>query len=158
MNHCFMSCIHKVLTSATPKRQFCGSVSSTKADSKGKELHETNIQWISSFCVVRVVFNGLRSTPIQSKFPKFPGGDCLQIPLKRSACTDHCVLCVPHQPPLFMYSSPSSISGSASAYSNRYGITHMWKQKILQILHIVCGLVRLALIIYNFVPTKISYI
>ena len=39
-NHC---CKHKALKSVAPKKQFCGSASNTKADSKGKGLRETAI-------------------------------------------------------------------------------------------------------------------
>ena len=44
MNHCSMSCKHKALKSAAPRRQFCGSASYTKADSEGKGLRETTIR------------------------------------------------------------------------------------------------------------------
>ena len=47
VNHCFMSCKHKALKSAVPKRQFCGCASNTKADSEEKGLRETTIRWIT---------------------------------------------------------------------------------------------------------------
>ena len=45
--HCFISCKCKVFKTAAPKRQFCGSTSNTKADSKGRGLRETTVRWIA---------------------------------------------------------------------------------------------------------------
>ena len=86
MNHCFMSCIHRALKSAAPKlkRQFCGSASNTKADSEGKRLRETTIQWIPGVTLhmnIWVVSDSLKGTLTRSKFQNFPGGTCPQTPL-----------------------------------------------------------------------------
>ena len=98
-NHCFVSCKYKTLKSVAPKRQFCGSASNTKANSKERgsekrpydespELHSS-----CNFCVVMVVSNGLRSTLIWSKFQTFPRRTCPQTPLEhctiRSQSTAH---------------------------------------------------------------------
>ena len=86
-----MSCIRRALKSAAPKlkRQFCGSASNTKADSKGKGLWETTIRriaWVYTPVAV-VVSDGLRSTLTWSKFQNFPGGACSQTPLQDCACS-----------------------------------------------------------------------
>ena len=64
MNHCLMSCKHKALKSAAPKRQFCGSASGRGFEKRpyneSPELQSSR----HKFCVVMVVSDGLRSTLI----------------------------------------------------------------------------------------------
>ena len=113
-NHCFVSCKYKTLKSVAPKRQFCGSASNTKANSKERgsekrpydespELHSS-----CNFCVVMVVSNGLRSTLILflgEHAPRPPQNTALYAhsQLHTTCTTATSTLCV---------CPPSSISGS----------------------------------------------
>lgn len=106
---CLSQCsksVHKTLKSATSKRQICGNASNMKADYKGRgsekcpydespELHS-----ICHKCYVSPT-----ASEALSYGQNFLGGACHQTPLER---------CLPHQPPLYMYACPSSISGSAT--------------------------------------------
>ena len=73
MNHCFMSCKHKTLESASPLDSSVAVSHIQRLIPKGKwfppcdespELHSS----CQTFCVVMVVSDGLRSTLTSSKF------------------------------------------------------------------------------------------
>ena len=80
-----MSCKHKALKSAAPKRQQWqyltwlipkGRGSKKRPYDESPRLQST----CHKFCVVMVVYDGLRSTLIWSKFRNFSGGACPQTP------------------------------------------------------------------------------